>query len=105
RFELPALQRQPCLEALFQVVVVARAFVERDGATGFCLILACLLCHAAIVPRRAGALTCPPAHDGNPRCPRSTAAHSSNIPLHACSSWSTTWRPIHAGLPGARVPR
>src|SRR5690606_37594936 len=92
--QLPALQRKAGLEAVLQVVLMARALVQRDGAAAFCLILACLLAHGGNCPRCGVALT----------CPRSNAAPWSGIPRCGCSDWSTTWRPIRAGSHGATTP-
>src|SRR5690606_13631331 len=92
RLELPALQRHSRLEALVELVIVARAPVQRDGPVAVCLILAALLAHSAIVPEA-----------GHPRepCPRSNAAPWWNIQSIACSSWSTTSPPTRAASAGA----
>src|SRR5690606_35159473 len=64
--ELPALQRDPGLEPLFEVVVVARAPVQGDGPVAVCLILSALFSHPAILPE-GGRRREPDAHDRTQR--------------------------------------
>src|SRR5690606_38441460 len=93
------------LEALPEVVFVARTLVQSDGAAAVCLILAgFLLAHGGIVAvcreiwrgRRAA------IHTPGPECRSSSAAPSSNTPQRACSPWSTTSPHIRAGSTGDR---
>src|SRR5690606_39725476 len=106
RLQLPALQRQAGLQALLQVVLVARTLVQRHGPAALCLILvAILLAHGGIVAVCRVPWRCPPPRtdtaDGS-ECRPSSAAPSSNIPPRACSPWSTTSPPIRAASTGAR---
>src|SRR3546814_4757723 len=90
RLQLPALQRETGLETLLEVVLVARALVQRHGAAAVCLILVgFLLAHGGIVAvcreiwrgRRAA------SHTPGPECRPSRAAPSSNTPQRASSPW------------------
>src|SRR5690606_29429921 len=108
RLELPALQRQPCLQAVLQVVLMPRALVEGDGAAGGlsltpAALVYLVLRHPPIVsaPSRWAYLKVRPP---NP-CLPSAVPPWSNTPPSACSRWSTTFPPTRSASAGATPPR